>query len=238
MQNIFTILFYQPLFNLLIWIYSILPGHDLGIAILLLTVVVKIALLPFSLAQISAQRAMQELQPHLSELKEKHKEDKQALAQAQMALFSEKKINPLASCLPLLIQLPFLFALFYVLSEGLKNGGQYELLYSFVANPGRLNETFLGLFSLTANHNILLAIINAAAQYVQVKMITPKSAPKKADGKGASDDMTEMMNKQMMIMMPLMIGVMSYNFPNGIGLYYVAQTLIQLAFQLFVYRKA
>ncbi len=234
MQEFFTTLFYQPIFNLLIWLYDILPTHDLGLSILLLTIVVKTILLPLSLAQIRAQRALQELQPHLEDLKTKHKDDKAALAQAQMQLFSEKKINPLASCIPLLIQLPFLFALFYVLSEGLKNGARYELLYPFVANPGALNETFLGWFSLVDKGNIVLAALNGIGQFVQVKMIMPAPAQKK---EGAQEDMAAMMNKQMMFLMPIMIGVMSYSFPNGIGVYFLAQTLLQVAFQAVVYRK-
>lgn len=234
-MNLFTSLFYQPIFNLLIWLYNILPTHDLGIAILLLTIIIKVVLLPFSIAQIKAQRALQELQPHLEELKGKHKDDKAALASAQMQLFSEKKINPLASCLPLLIQLPFLFALFYVLSEGLKNGARYDLLYPFVANPGTLNTMFLGWFSLVDKGNIALAILNGLAQFAQVKMIMPAQAPKKSEG--AQEDMAAMMNKQMTFVMPIMIGFVSYTFPNGIGVYYLAQTALQVAFQAVVYQK-
>lgn len=229
MPNLFTLLFYQPLFNLLIGIYNILPNHDLGLSILLLTIIVKLVLLPFSLQQIHAQRSLQEIQPHLDEIKERHKEDKQALAQAQMKLFAEKKVNPLASCLPLLIQLPFLFALFYVLTDGLKNTDHYALLYPFVANPGHLNESFLGLFSLTQTHNVVIAVLNGIAQFIQVKMTLPAAPAKKKDGK--EEDIAAMMNKQMTFMMPVMIGVMSYSFPNGIGVYYLAQTAIQVAFQ-------
>lgn len=233
MQELFTALFYQPLFNLLVWIYNILPNHDLGIAIILFTVVVKAVLLPLSWKQVRAQVALQELQPHIEKLKEEHKDDKQALAQAQMKLFAEKKINPLSSCLPLLIQLPFLFALFYVLSEGLKNGGGYEkILYPFIANPGHLNETFLGLFSLTHTHNIVLAALNAVGQFVQTKMISPKKSPtdegKKKDPK---DDFAAAMNQQMLYAFPLITGVMSYSFPSGLGLYFLVQTIVSIVQQ-------
>ncbi|MEK7619062.1 MAG: YidC/Oxa1 family membrane protein insertase [Patescibacteria group bacterium] len=230
MQELFTTLFYQPLFNLLVWLYNVLPNHDLGLAIILLTVIVKVLLLPLSWKQVQAQAALQELQPHIERLKDEHKDDKQALAQAQMKLFAEKKINPLSSCFPLLIQLPFLFALFYVLSEGLKNGGSHaKILYPFIADPGKLNETLLGLFSLTQSHNILLAVLNAVGQFVQTKMMTPvKPAANEKKTEEKKEDIASAMNQQMLYVFPLMTGVMSYTFPSGLGLYFLVQTLVSV----------
>src|SRR3990167_6231456 len=120
MIEFFNAVFYQPLFNLLIFLYTILPGHDLGIAIILLTVFVKIILFPLSWKQTDAQYKMQELQPKLKEIKEQHKDNKEALALAQIQIFKDHKINPLSSCLPLLVQFPFLIALFYVFQNGIK----------------------------------------------------------------------------------------------------------------------
>ena len=174
MQELFTTLFYQPLFNLLVWLYNVLPNHDLGLAIILLTVIVKVLLLPLSWKQVQAQAALQELQPHIERLKGRAQGRQAGTRAGANEALRGKKINPLSSCFPLLIQLPFLFALFYVLSEGLKNGGSHaKILYPFIADPGKLNETLLGLFSLTQSHNILLAVLNAVGQFVQTKMMTP-----------------------------------------------------------------
>ncbi len=226
MAELFTLLCYQPLFNLLIYIYNILPNHDLGIAIILLTVLVKLILFPFSWQQLEAQKNLQKLQPKLDEIREKFKDDKQKLAEAQMNLFKEEKINPLSSCLPTLFQFPFLIALFYVFMDGLK-AQKFNLLYPFVANPGQLNDTFLGFLSLTANHDIPLALLVGISQFIQIKLTMPPQKAKKSDG--GNEDFSSILQKQMLIFIPLMTAVMSYQFPNGLGIYWFMQTLLTLA---------
>ena len=230
MIEFFNAVFYQPLFNLLIFLYTILPGHDLGIAIILLTVFVKIILFPLSWKQTDAQYKMQELQPKLKELKEQHKDNKEALALAQIQIFKDHKINPLSSCLPLLVQFPFLIALFYVFQNGIKGGESLSLLYPFIQNPGALNETFLGALSLVSKHNIPLAVITAGLQFWFMKISIPQKHTEKKEKKDskADEDFATIMNQQMVVFMPLMTGVMAYQFPNGLGLYWVAQTALSI----------
>ncbi len=230
MMQLFSTIFYQPLFNLLIFFYNVLPGHDLGIAIILLTIFVKVVLFPLSWKQTEAQYKMQELQPKLKEMKEQHKDNKEALALAQIQIFKDHKINPLSSCLPLLVQFPFLIALFYVFQNGLKGGEAFSLLYSFIQNPGTLNETFLGVFSLVSKNNVLLAVITAGLQFWFMKIsMTQKDTKKEKEKKNSKDeDFATIMNQQMVLFMPLMTGVMAYQFPNGLGLYWVAQTALSI----------
>ncbi len=236
MKELFQTIFYQPLLNLLIFIALIFPGHDLGAAIILLTLLVKLLLAPLSWKQIQAQIALQEVQPEMERLKEVHKNDKQALAQAQMELFKEKKINPLSSCLPLLIQLPFLFALYYVFIDGVGSAEKIiPLLYSFVAYPEGINTVFLGMLSLTTAHNIPLAILVAAVQYLQTRLLMPPQ--KKQDGeKKTEPDMASIMNKQMLYFVPILTGVMSYQFPSALGLYWFTQTALGILQQLLFLR--
>lgn len=236
MNDLFTLLFYQPLFNLLIVIYNTLPTHDLGIAIILLTIIVKVALYPLFKKQTDAQHRLQELQPKIQELKERHKDDRQALAQAQMRLFSEHKMNPLSSCLPLLVQFPFLIALFYVFVNGL-NEKSFELLYAFVQKPSVINDTFLGLVTLTQNHHIPLAALTALTQFWYMKISLPKKL--KTEQK-KEEDLSQMMSTQMLYMMPVVTGVMAYQFPAGLGLYWVAQTVLSVAqhYQFLAGKKA
>jgi len=111
MIHLFTIIFYQPILNLLVWLYNIVPGHDIGIAIILLTIIVKIILLPLSKKMIESQKALQDLQPKIEEIK-KQFPAKEEQGKAMIKLYQENKINPLSSCLPLLIQLPFLIAVY------------------------------------------------------------------------------------------------------------------------------
>lgn len=229
MQELFTAIFYQPLLNLLIWIYNILPNHDLGLSIIILTILVKVVLAPLSWKQLASQKQLQDIQPKIEELKSQYKDDKQGLAQAQMKFFQEEKINPLSSCLPLLVQLPFLIALFYVFTNGLKDDGYASLLYPFIQNPGTLNHTFLGLFSLSQNQNIVLAVITAGVQFWQSKLMTAKRPPKVAGAK--DEDMAAVMSKQMMFFMPIITGVMTYQFPSGLGLYWFFQTVLAIGQQ-------
>lgn len=231
MIQFFTAIFYQPLFNLLIFFYAVIPGHDLGVAIILLTIFVKLLLLPLSWKQSEAQYKMQELQPKLKNLKEQHKDNKEALARAQMQIFKDHKINPLSSCLPLLIQFPFLIALFYVFQNGIKGGESLLLLYPFVQNPGVLNETFFGLLSLTAHNNVFLAVLTGGLQFWFMKISMPQTNNKKQKEekeKKDDEDFATIMNQQMIVFMPLMTGVMAYQFPNGLGLYWVVQTALSV----------
>lgn len=234
MKELFEALLYHPFFNLLIALYVLLPIHDLGVAIIILTVLVKFLLWPVSWQQLKAQKGLQDLQPKIKALQQQYKDDKQALGLAQMKLFTEHKINPLTSCLPSLVQIPFLIALFYTFINGLKNHDM-SILYPFVHAPSIFQETFLGTFSLTANHNIPLAVVVGAAQFVQAWMLLPK---KEAHVKGSGDeDMAAMMNKQMTYMMPLMTGYFSYMFPSGLGLYWVTHSLLSIVQQWYFLRK-
>src|SRR6266850_5467507 len=118
-MNIFDTIVYQPILNALLWLVKELPNHDLGLAIIIVTLAIKgIFYLP-SLSAIRASRALQTLQPRLKELQERYKNDREALAREQMKMYRESKVNPLSSCLPLLIQLPFLYALYRVFFNGL-----------------------------------------------------------------------------------------------------------------------
>ena len=234
MLHLYTTLFYQPLFNLLVWIYNILPTHDMGLAIILLTILVKVLLFPFTWKQLKAQEALQEMQPKLDGLKEQYKDDKQGLVQAQMALFKEHKVNPASSCLPLLIQFPFLIALYRVFISGL-NSKSLELLYPFVYNPEHLGNTLLGILPLhTAN--IPLAVLAAGVQFWQGKMMLAKRPPKNLQKlPGAKDeDMAAMMSKQMMYMMPMMTLFLGTTLPAGLVLYWFMQTILTIGQQYLI----
>ena len=129
MVHLFNVILYQPLYNILIWFYNVIPGHDIGLAILAVTILVKLILLPFSFQSVRSQKAMQELQPKLEALKNKFKGEKEKLAAETMKLYKENKVNPFSGCLPLLIQLPILIALYQVFLKGF-DPGRLSFLYS------------------------------------------------------------------------------------------------------------
>lgn len=233
MKILYTTLIYQPLLNLLVFFYQYLPGHDAGIAIIALTLTVKLVLYPLSLQSIRSQKALQTLQPKLEALKEKYKDNKEALARATMELYKTEKINPLSSCLPLLIQLPFFLALFQVFQHGLKGEG-LNLIYRFLPAPESLDPVSFGILNLAAP-SLILAALSGAAQFIQAKMLVTKPQPKV---EGAKDEgMAAIMNKQMLYMMPIMTVFIGAKLPAGLSLYWLVSTLLTIAQQWFMFRK-
>jgi YidC/Oxa1 family membrane protein insertase len=228
--------FYRPIFNLLIWLVDVVPGHDIGIAIVLLTVIVKSAMWPLQASTLRSQKALADLQPKVAELKAKFpgKENEEALAKEMMALYSREKVNPAASCLPLFIQLPVFIALYHSLSAGLKSGG-LEKLYSFVANPGTIAPQFLGLVDL-AVPSIVLALLAGATQYVQAKMMVTRQQPKNTPG-AKDEQMLAVMNKQMVYMMPALTTFLGFTLPGGLSLYWLAMNVFSIAQQHFFFKK-
>ena len=235
MSQLFTTILVQPLFNAMVFLYNVIPGNDLALAIIALTVVIKVLLYPLTHQTIKSQKAMQELQPKIEEVKKKYKDDKEQQARAMMALYKENKVNPMSSCLPLLIQLPFLIAVYQVFASGLRSES-LQLLYPFISNPGHLNAVSLGFFDLS-KPNLVLAGITALAQFWQTKMLTTKNPPKEIQNKeGAKDeDMMAMMNKQMLYMMPVMTFVIGFTLPSGLVLYWFAMTILTVAQQYIMF---
>lgn len=231
-------IFYTPLFNLFVGLYNIVPGHDVGVVILIVTLLVRLVLYPLMSSSIKAQKSMQELQPKLDEVRKKYATDKQAQAQAIMEIYKNNKVNPFASCLPMLVQLPILIALYLALRDGLASTNLAENLYSFVHNPGQLNPISLGFIDLS-KPNIILAVLAGAAQFWQAKMMAGKMPPK-GPGAGAKDEnMMTMMNKQMMYMMPLVTVVAGiFSISAGVMLYWFFSTVLTAFQQLILFRKS
>ena len=209
----------------------------MGVAIIALTVLIKLILWPLTGASLKGQRAMQQLQPKLNALKEQHKGDKEGLSKAMMELYAKEKVNPLSSCLPLLIQLPVLIALYRVLHAGLSNDS-LSMLYPFVSSPGSIHETFLGIFNLSEK-SIPLAVLAGALQFWQTKMLMVNHPPKKLREKtGAKDeDMMATVNQSMVYFTPIMTIVIGWSLPGGLTLYWVAISAISILQQVLVFRK-
>lgn len=233
MAELFNTILYQPLLNLLVYLYNVVPGHDLGLAIIILTVFIKLALYPLSRQSIKSQKALQELQPKINEIKKQHKDNKEAQAKATMELYKSNKVNPLSSCLPLLIQLPFLIAVFQVFRTGL-DPESLNLLYPFVQNPGALNPISFGFLDLSKS-NIVLAVLTGAAQFWQTKMLTSKR-PKPVTPGAKDEDMMAIMNKQMLYFMPIITVVIGASLPAGLILYWLLTTLLTVAQQQIMFR--
>ncbi|MEK7162195.1 MAG: YidC/Oxa1 family membrane protein insertase [Patescibacteria group bacterium] len=225
--TLYNDIIYRPLLNLLVYFYNIIPGHDIGVVIVLLTILIRLILAPSFHKSLKSQKAMSDLQPKLNELKEKHKNDKEGHAKAMMDLYKEHKINPLGSCLPLLLQLPILIALYQVFSKALNN--HLAGLYSFVQQPEFINPKFLGLVDLS-KPSLAFGIAAGLAQFWQSKMMMPKAGV-------AQDATAKAMQLQMTYVLPVISVIIAIKLPAGLPLYWIVTTLFAVAQQYYIIRK-
>lgn len=230
MLEFFHTILYQPIFNAFVWLYNVLPGHDVGVVIIIMTILIRLIVYPLTSKSIKAQKSVQDLQPKVEAIKKEYANDQQKQATMLMALYKDNKVNPFASCLPLLIQLPILIALYMVMRDGLMGDKFAAELYSFVENPGSLNPISFGFINLVKS-NTALALLAGISQYFQAKMMLAKQPPKEA-GEGAKDEnMMALMNKQMVYFMPIMTVIICFTLPSGLALYWLFSTILTIGQQ-------
>ncbi len=233
MLGIITLIYndaiYRPILNLLVGLYNIFPIHDIGIVIIIVTVIIRIILAPFMHKSLKSQKTLSGLQPKMNELKEKHKDNREEQAKAMMDLYKEHKVNPFSSCLPVLIQLPIFIGLYQVFRKALN--GNLDGLYSFVHNPGVINPKFINLIDL-AHPNIVLAILAGLAQFWQGRMITKWQNHDPANSN--TDITTKAMSIQMTYVLPIVSVIIAWSLPAGLPLYWVVTTLFAVAQQYYV----
>lgn len=248
MTEFFTTILYEPLFNLLIGIYHVLPWKDLGLAIIILTLIIKVILFYPSLKQMRSQKALQEAQPHIDALKKQYKDDKEELGKQIMQFYKDNKVNPMSSCLPLLIQLPVLWALFKVFFGGLATDAttgilvteQLDHLYEplrAIYSSAPIQHIFLGIVNLAEPKNIVLAVLAGVVQFFQARMLSTKRAAVKTQG-SKDEDMAAAVNKQMLYFLPLITVLFGYQFPAGVTLYWLSSTAFTWIQQLIFLRDA
>ena len=227
----FRIVLYTPLFNALIFFSNFMPNHDLGLAIIVLTVVIRFLFFPLSIKSQRSQRALNTINPQIQAIKEKHKHDQAAQGAAMMQLYKENNINPIAGCLPLLIQLPILIALYRAFIAGL-NPQSLTMLYPFVHNPGVINPLFLGFLSISGR-NIILALVAGLLQFIQAKQSMNYM---KASGAGSNPSL-QALNTQMLYFFPIMIVIIGWNLPAGLILYWITTTTFSIGEQFYLRRS-
>jgi YidC/Oxa1 family membrane protein insertase len=230
-MQLFHQIIYQPIYNALIFLYNVLPGHDLGVSIIVLTLVIRFILYPVAKKQIESQKKLQELQPEIKRLQEKHKGDKERQGKALMEFYKEKKINPASGCLPLVIQIVFFIALYRAFIAGLNFSSGCHDLYSFISCPEQIRSNFFGLLDLT-KPSIVLAVIAAAGQFIQTKMMVPPTS-----GSSSKGDFSNIMNQQMVYLGPLMTLFIGMKFPAGLAIYWIVNTLFAIGQQYIIIKK-
>jgi len=231
MSGLFNIILYVPFFNLLVFLYNTIAFNDFGIAIILLTLIIRLILSPLSVKTLKSQKALTELQPKIKEVQEKFKNDAQKQTQEVMELYRRHKVNPFSGCFPLLIQLPILIALYRVSVAGFEESS-LSVLYSFIKNPDFLNSTSLGFIDL-AKKNILLSVVAGAAQFWQTKMSSSFSKNSILP-KDQKNNPLSAINQQMLYFLPIITIIISMSFPAGLPLYWIATTLFSVLEQAYI----
>lgn len=234
LANIFNFLLYIPLFNFLILLYNYIPGHDFGIAIILLTIIIRVVLYPLSLKAVASQKVLQKVQPLIQEAQKKYKDDKERQAKEVLEIYKKEKINPFSGFFLALIQLPILIALYWVFWNGI-NPKEVVALYPFVTNPGPINTLFLGMIDL-AKPNLVLAVIAGIAQFFQTKMLLPKKDPAVSAGE-KKQDFSAAMQSQMTYFFPVVTIIILLSLPSALGLYWTISGAFSIIQQYFVLKK-
>lgn len=206
------------------------PGHNVGLAIIALTVIVRLILLPSSLNASRQQKHMQDLQPQLKALQDKYKDDKAKQAEMLTQFYKENKVNPLGSCLPLLIQMPILIVLYYVFRNGLDTS-HFSLLYSYVPHPAYIQTMFLGLDLGKPDKYYILPVIAGLFQFYQGYQMTPKTKS------GETPEMAQMISKQMLYMMPIFTVLIAGRFQAALPLYWIVTTLFAIGQQWWINKE-
>lgn len=230
MQRFFEVILFQPLFNVLILLTVWIPGHSLGWAIILLTILIRFLLAPSAAQAIRQQHKVQVIQPELKEIQEKFKGDKTVQAQQMMALYKKYDIHPLGSCLPSLIQLPILITLYYVFRNGLTTD-KFYLLYSYVPHPDSINTFWLGI-NLAQPERFVLPFLAGALQFIQTWMLV-----KSPRIHAPSNDTQKVINNQLLYFMPLITILISLSLPAALPLYWVVTTLFAIVQQWIIFRN-
>ncbi len=236
MKEVFDTFFYEPIYNSLVFLIDIVPGGNVGVAIILLTIAVRTVLLPLSHKSVVSQARMRAIAPHVEKVKEKYKDNKQEQARKTMELYKEHGINPFSGCLLVLVQLPVIFALYFVFFKGLPNLNT-EILYSFVSAPVTMSMMFLGI--LLSGKSVILALLAAVTQYYQIKLSIPPMTPAEKGAKPSfKDDFARSFNLQIRYILPVVVFGISYTISAAVALYWATSNLFSVGHELYVKRKA
>ncbi len=233
-SNFFHTFFYDPIYNALVALVALIPGSDVGIAIILVTIVIRLILLPFSLSAVRTQRAMKILEPKIKELKEKHKGDKEKEALGTLALYREARVNPFASILMIFIQIPVLLALYFVFFHEPFPAINTLRLYSFTPIPDLASLEFLGLISV-AGKSIVLAALAGITQFYQAHLAL-SGTMKPSDTPGMQSDFQRIMGIQLKYVFPFIIAAVSYTTSGAIALYFITTNIAGALQEIYVRR--
>lgn len=235
----FHLIVYNPIYNALVFFVGVLPTHDVGLAVIIVTIVVRVILYPLSRRAVVAQMKMKELTPEIDRIKAELKDKSDEQSRAILALYKERDVHPFAGFLLLLIQLPILFGLYFVFARGGLPSIHTDLLYSFVHVPAQVNMEFLGLIDM-GKRSIVLAILAMLAQFLYTRLsMGPRGSktPVETVEASFSSDMAKSLDLQARYMLPLIVGVIGYTIVAAAPLYWITGNLFMVGQELLAGRR-
>jgi len=232
MISFFHAILYVPIYNLLIFFVDIIPNGDVGVAVILVTIVVKLIISPFSISATKTQRRMKFVEPQMKEIREKYKDDREMQAKETLSLYKNNGIKPFSSILVMFLQLPVIIALYYVFRHEHLLSPNTALIYHFVALPTHISPLFLGIFP-TTGHVLTLAAIAALFQFFQAYVTIPVPEKVKGAKTATTEDFARAMSIQSRFVLPIIIGVIAYT-AGALALYFITSSIAGILQEYYV----
>lgn len=222
---------YDPIYNALVYFVDIVPAHDMGIAVIIVTILVRIILYPLSKKAIKAQMDMKRIAPEIEEIKKKYKDKREEQGRAIFALYRERGVSPFAGILLLLVQLPILLGLYFVFAHGGLPAVDKNLLYSFVPAPPEVNMHFLGLIDM-AGKSMVLAALAGVTQFIYTRLSMGPRGSLVAAEASFSADMARTFDLQARYILPIMVAGIAYFIAAAAPLYWLTSNLFMIGQEL------
>lgn len=235
-HDVFTAAIYTPLYNALIFLISHVPYGDVGFAIIILTIVVKIILLPVTKKATHTQLMIKRVAPKLEEIKNIHKDNQQEQVKHMLKLYKEHQINPLSGIITIFVQIPIIFGLYRVFLSGGLPVIDPTHLYSFVVVPTVVNMQFLGFLDLSAR-SVVLAVLAGATQFVIAKITFEPPAANMKPGESLKEDVMRSLHLQTKYMLPLVVGAFAYFLSAAVALHWVVGNTFTLVQDIIIRRN-
>lgn len=231
----FHTFFYEPLYNLLVVVLTYTPLHDIGTAIVIVTLIVKGLLLPLNLSSLRTQYMMKKIEPQLQKIKELQKKDPQIASKQMMALYKEEKINPFSSLFGMILQIPIFFALYFVFSKGLINDP--DSLYSFVTFPDKLHTLAFGIFDVTQRNVVVAVLAGIASYFLAVRQTESMTTKKSEKEQSFQDQFMKSMKIQLLYVLPVIIAISGMFLPSALALYWLVSNIVSYAQDVYMKNK-
>lgn len=231
----FNTFFYEPIYNLVAIVLSFVPLHDIGTAIVIVTLIVKLFLLPINISALRTQYLMKRIEPEMKEVKELQKKDPQASAKKMVELYRREKINPFSSIFGMILQIPIFFALYFVFAKGFIE--EKDKLYSFVTFPENLHTIAFGIFDVTEK-NIVVALLAGVSSYILAKRQTEAMSSNAKKGEESfQDHLMKSMKIQLLYIIPIIVAVSGAILPSALALYWLVSNVVSYAQDVYVKNK-